>query len=188
MSKHAHQDLYGYPGASEHGSPAIGQEGEVSPRWRRRKHIEIRVPALNITSFLDMSFCLLMFLTLSASFSAGEGVLTANLPVGIGGTGDPNPTPETLTQPLHIIVSSSGGDDCRIQIEELSNAPPTFTALVDMLTSLRRDPVKNPNGPYPPETPVTIKPSSDVKWQHVVNAFNSAIKARFENVAFAEAN
>ena len=36
------------------------------------------------------------------------------------------------------------------------------------------------------DAPVVIKPDGAVRWQHVVNAFNSAVTARYRNVSFAQ--
>ena len=45
----------------------------------------------------------------------------------------------------------------------------------------------NPSGSFKPDNPLIIEPDGRVRWQHVVNAFNAAVKARYTNVAFAQA-
>jgi len=34
--------------------------------------------------------------------------------------------------------------------------------------------------------PVIIRPERDVAWQHALDAINQAVRAKFENVAFAQ--
>ena len=35
------------------------------------------------------------------------------------------------------------------------------------------------------KTPVVIEPRGDVPWEHVVNAFNQAVRAKFKKIGFA---
>ena len=36
------------------------------------------------------------------------------------------------------------------------------------------------------ETPVVIRADDDVQWDHVVNAWNAAVRCEFVNVAFSD--
>ena len=71
------------------------------------------------------------------------------------GSGAPK-LPEPPKRPLNIVVSTAGRHGYRLRIEGL-----------------------------PQDTPVFIKPDATVRWQHVVNAFNAAISARYREVSFA---
>lgn len=159
-----------------------GEHSEDEPARRKRKAANIRVAALNITSFLDMAFCLLTFLILSASFSEGEGVLGAKLPQGEGQAApDKLPPPE---KELRILISSVSLDSCRIMVEGLPEATPDFRTLTDQLDRLQFN-ERHPNGVYKADNPIVIKPDANAHWQHIVNAFNSAVAARYTNVSFA---
>lgn len=154
-------------------------------RRRKSKKANIRVAALNITSFLDMSFCLLMFLTLSAG-GAGvkEGVFTSNLTKigGEGGAADPNEVPK-ITRPINLVVSIRGENQYVIEIDATQSTASNFEALTKTLRELNT--AVNQAGVYPDDSPVIIRPRGDVPWYGVVSAFNSAVRARFKNVGFA---
>jgi biopolymer transport protein ExbD len=170
----------GIPGApSAHGPSLL--PGDEHLKRKRRKAPDTRVSPLNIVPFLDMSFTLLLFLCLATSFSLGEGVLTANLPIGTKGeegTGE-----EKLTElPLTIQLESAGDNAYRLSIQGFHESPADFAGLADQLKKLQ---TAN-GGPYADTTQVVIKPTADVRWDHVVNAFNAAVKARYKNIAFSQ--
>jgi biopolymer transport protein ExbD len=152
-------------------------------RRRKRKPTSIRVAALNITSFLDMSFCLLTFLILSASLTAPEGVLAAKLPMPPPGTeaGGEVVPPE---KELRILITSTTASDCRIAIDGMPAATPDFKSLTAQLERLQFS-ERNPAGIYRANNSIIIVASNDCRWQHIVNAFNAAIAAKFSNVSFA---
>ena len=139
--------------------------------------------SLNLTSMIDVIFLLLIYFVVTASFTPGEGILTARLPQGTG-TGQSIKLPP---QPLNILVTPVGVSDCRLQIEGHGGAA-DFNALYDMLVSLQYDKSRSrTQGSHKPDDPVIIKPQRDVRWQHVVNAFNAVVRARYSNIAFAQA-
>jgi biopolymer transport protein ExbD len=158
-------------------------EGTV-PQRRVIKKANIRVPALNITSFMDMCFCLLTFLVLSASFAGSEGVLTAKLPAGTGVGTVPDQMPKN---PIIIDLTAVGQTEVRISLENVSEQPADFTGLRDLLTRMQNNPALGRHGPYDPGNPIIIEPEGRVLWQHVVNAFNAAVAARYTQIAFAQA-
>lgn len=176
-------------------TPDLGPDDDwpvvVAPTTRhRRRHRykpEVRVAALNITSFLDMSFALLTFLILGASFAMSEGVLSAKLPQGAGGAAAD--LPQTPQMPLIVNVSSGGGEAFRIDFEGMGGLAPTddFKVLAETLRSLRHDPQNNPGGTLKNDNPVVIQPRGEVTWQGVMQAFNAAQRARYTNVAIAKA-
>lgn len=172
--------------------PAGGDEvdGEPVPKRRKRRRGPkpvIRVGALNITSFLDMSFALLTFLILGASFSMSEGVTSGKLPQG--GEGSAVQLPEAPKVPVVLNVRTEGPDMYRVDFEGLRAIPPTgdFAALTESMRDLRFDQQTNPTGTYEPDHPIIIQPRGDVTWQGVMQAFNAARRARFSNIVIARA-
>jgi biopolymer transport protein ExbD len=143
-----------------------------------------KIPDLNIVPMLDVCFNLLIFFIATAHFAAGEGVLPADLPAGVGGKSSAN-APKPPEQPLNIILGALGGEDVSIQIEGMTSPPANFAELFTVLKGLQSGP-SNPNGIYAPDNPVIIKPDGAVPWGHVVNAFNAAIRAKYTNVNFAQ--
>lgn len=131
---------------------------------------------LNLTAMIDVVFQLLIYFVVTASFAQGEGVLKARLPGGEQGQalGPPPPSAE-----LTVRVASAGTHAYRLTVEPGGIAPQSFHELADLLERLK--------GIYGQDTPVIIEPQRAVRWQHVVNAFNAAVRARYENVAFASA-
>lgn len=173
---------YGFPAAAA----AHAEAHDGQPHRKKKQKVSIRVAALNITSFMDLTFNLLLFFVLTASFSIGEGVVPADLPLGgSGGTASTVTAPPKT--PLVISLRTFGANDqVTIQFESISTDPPKdFEDLHAMLKRMQFDPAKNPGGSYPPDNPVIIKPDTGVQWQHVVDAFNSIVRARFTNVSFA---
>ena len=145
---------------------------------RKRKEVGPTRMDLNLTSMIDVVFQLLLYFIITASFTEGEGVITANFPTGSGGA----PDPLKLEQPIKIIVSSKGQTGYRIGVDKSPTDPSTFGDLHKMLEGMQ----EANGGFFKDDNPVIIQPSADVRWQHVVNAFNAAIRARFKNIAFAQ--
>jgi len=157
-----------------------------SQRQKRKRTVGGGTMQLNLTSMIDVVFQLLIYFVVTSSFAVGEGVITAKLPTGPGSPQKSRKPPE---QPLKIVVNSAGdaGTSYRVYIETLAKRPNSFTELAEILVQLQHDPDRGLNGPYKPDNPVIIKPDGSVRWQHVVNAFNAAVKARYSNVSFAQA-
>ena len=141
---------------------------------------------LNLPAMIDVTFLLVIYFVVTASFSPGEGILTAKLPQGTGSAALATLPP----QPLAIVVSDAGATGCRLSIEDFAtaNPPRDFRELYELLVSLQYDKARGrTEGMHKPGDPVIIKPSRQVRWQHVVNAFNAAVRAGYENIAFAQA-
>jgi len=159
-----------------------------SQRQKRRKNRQVGGTnmQINLTSMIDVVFQLLIYFVVTANFAVGEGVLTAKLPTG---PGTPQKSKKPPERPLEIVVNSAGdiGTEYRVYIKGLAGRPNNFIELSETLVQLQYDPQRGLNGAYKPDNPVIIKPDTSVRWQHVVNAFNAAIKARYSNISFAQA-
>ncbi|MEX0776909.1 MAG: biopolymer transporter ExbD [Phycisphaeraceae bacterium] len=158
----------------------MGGPSETVHHQARRKGRDVQggSMSLNLTSMIDVVFQLLIYFIITAAFVLGEGIITANLPTGTGVAAEPDP----LNQPLYIDISSAGQTGFRIRVGDFTDAPSNFSGLTQMLTKYRV-----PNGPYPVDKPIVIRPEGAVRWQHVVNGFNSAVSAKYSNVAFGTA-
>lgn len=137
---------------------------------------------VNLTSMIDVIFLLLIYFVVTASFAVGEGVITARLPTGTGLATAELQRPKV---PVQITLRTVG--DVGYAIDLPGAAVNSFADLARTLISLQDDPSQTPprNGPFEPDHPILIKPEGDVRWQHVFNAFNAVVKARYTNVAFA---
>ena len=133
---------------------------------------------LNMTSMIDVVFQLLIYFIITSNFVPGEGILQATMPQGTGAA----PDVERLQQPIKILVSSRGETGYRLDVDKSATAPSTFGDLGKMLEGMRED----KGGTFAADNPIIIQPTGDVRWQHVVNAFNAAVRARFSNIAFGQ--
>ena len=177
----------GYQSAYGPGGPvAVTQEEVVShTSVREKRPVKSTRMQLNLTSMIDVIFQLLIYFVVTASFAVGEGIIPAQLPVGPGKPKDDTKPP---TRPLNIVVKSAGvtNTSYRLYLEGAPRPPTTFSELWETLAALRYDP-NTGQGTYKSDNPVIIKPDGDVRWQHVVNAFNAAVRARYTNISFAQA-
>lgn len=161
----------------------VGKSETVHHESTRKAARPKKMADLNLTSMLDVCFQLLIFFILTASFAVGEGILPAELPTGQGKASDT----EAPEQPIKLFLRSLGGDDVSIQIEGSPTPPRDFRELFSVLQGMQNSP-SNPTAPYNADDPVIIKPDGTVKWVHVVNTFNAAIRAKYTNVNFATPN
>ncbi len=72
----------------------------------------------------------------------------------------------------------SGENDYTIRIEQRAQNPTHFKDLEAMLRGLRE------SGAFDSKSQVIVVADANVRWDHVVNAFNAALAARFENISF----
>jgi biopolymer transport protein ExbD len=156
----------------------------VHHQTSKKKHPKPKgVAQLQLTSMMDVVFQLLIFFILTANFAVDEGVLPADLPQGTP------PIPQEVTPPkppLKIVLRATGIDGVSIWLEG-SNADmgDNFEELFTRLNGSRIS-TQNPNGSYESDYPIVIKPGIDVQWGYVVRTFNAAVRAKYENVSFAQ--
>ncbi len=138
----------------------------------------------NLSAMIDVIFLLLIYFVTTANFTPDEGVLTAKLPQGTGKTSESMSPPQ---RPLNIVLTPAGEVECRISIQGYPQAPSDFAELATLLVQLQYDPERGlRSGAFKPDSPVVIKPEAGVRWQHVTNAFNAAVRARYTNINFAQ--
>ncbi len=138
----------------------------------------------NLSAMIDVIFLLLIYFVSTVNFTPDEGVLTAKLPQG---TGQPSTDLAPPQRPLNILLSAAGETDCRINIEGYPQTPGSFTELATFLVELQYDPERGlRSGVFKPDTQVVIRPEEGVRWQHVANTFNAAVRAKYTNINFAQ--
>jgi biopolymer transport protein ExbD len=138
----------------------------------------------NLSAMIDVIFLLLIYFVITANFTPDEGVLTAKMPQGTGKPAEDLTLPQ---RPLNIILSPVGLSGCRIRVEGYPQAPAGFADLAALLKELQYDPDNGlRSGMFKLDSPVVIRPEADVRWQHVANAFNAAVRAQYSNINFAQ--
>lgn len=134
---------------------------------------------LNMTPMIDIIFNLLIFFVVGTRFAEVEGVLRSELPAA------PSSGAEAAIPLLPIRVRLAAPADvpegCLIRIDNVTERPQTFADLTRLLVEM-----KGEYYAYDAETPIVIIAGDDVYWQHVVNAFNAARKAKYNNINFGE--
>lgn len=142
----------------------------------RRKHKPHRSAIrLNIAPMIDMTFLLLVFFLVTTRFARSEGMLSSKMPQDRGQVGVPLPISPIV---VRIKQVGEGVDDFAITLDNVDAFPATFTQLAQVLSEIQSRPG------FDKETPVVIIPDEDVWWDHVVNAWNAALRAECRNIAF----
>ena len=141
----------------------------MSPRRRRAQPKPKMQPPL--TPMIDMTFQLLLFFLLAFQLRQPEGPIPASLPKAGQGRHE-----APLARPIHIVIRPVGDNAARYEIGNVVTADPT--EIYSVLEARK-------SAAGTSDLPVAIKPTGDVRWRFVVEAFNAAVRARFKNIAFA---
>lgn len=140
---------------------------------------------VNLTSLIDVTFLLLIYFMVATSITLGEEVYRLDLPdrSGTGAASDPFKLDE---DPLRIEVVSTGVGPAqyRLHVSGPHPQPATFDDLFSFLRAAQVSP-NTTNGVFATDHPIIIQPSRTTRWDHAVEAFNAAAKAKYTNVTFA---
>lgn len=134
--------------------------------------------SLNLTPMIDVVFLLLFFFLAATRFQALEGMLPAHLPRRTAAAAAVPRTPIRI----RFVTSPALPAECQVTIDQFAEVPQSLDRLVHALEHIR----DNEPG-FGPGTPVHLLASDDVRWDHVVDAYNAALAARYERVFFAGA-
>lgn len=142
-------------------------------RYRRRyRSHDIH---LNIIPLVDVTFLLMIFFVIAGTFSRWEGVLSSRM-----FPSDPTRAIPLPMTPVTIRLEPSGPkpEGFLLTVQGAANQPATFEELAGLLAELQKNPA------YTREAPVVILSNPRVRWDHVVSAWNAAVRAGYRNVAF----
>ena len=129
---------------------------------------------LNLAPMIDVTFLLLTFFLVTTTFKRAEGVFAAVLPKGAG-----IPSAALPISPIVVRINQSNLGGYQIRIDNATRSPQTFDELARFLIDFQANPG------FDRQTPVVIYPASAVEWDHVVNAWNAAVRAKCTNITFA---
>jgi biopolymer transport protein ExbD len=147
------------------------------PRARRRRQ-QARI-GLNLTAMIDVVFLLLVYFMAATEFKLGEEIYRLDLPRR-GAPADPFVLPR---DPLRIVLASTG-PVCRIRLAGSYAQPSSFQELHGFLVENRRT-AGVVGGLFEADHPIIIEPTGTTRWEHAMEAFNAAVRARYTNVTFA---
>jgi biopolymer transport protein ExbD len=163
--------------------PAYLEKAEPQRMLRRRKRAPMHLK-INVTSLIDVTFLLLVYFMVATSFTASEEVYRTDIPRREG-AGEADPF-ELDDEPLRVTVTSTGlaPDMYRLSIDGPYAQPTTFEELNSFLAAnqARAD---TTGGLFEPDHPIVIQPARTTRWDHAMEAFNAAARARYTNVTFA---
>jgi len=144
----------------------------VPPRKKRQLAKPKMQPPL--TPMIDVTFQLLLFFILTLTFRQAEGLIPGSLP-GNQGSSSRAPIPPIVIDvvvPLDIANDDAGA--FFIESDRFENAQLLFEELQRQSRELQTA-----------KRPIVINPAPGVRWQHVVDAFNGGVRAKYEKVGFA---
>ncbi|MDZ4830525.1 MAG: biopolymer transporter ExbD [Phycisphaerae bacterium] len=150
----------------------------------RRASNVVPVPiALNLTPMIDVTFQLLIYFLLGTSFVLGEEIYRADLP---NRSDVRSRATEVADEPIVVRVRSlgSGPDDYELDIDGPLSKVSSAAELEAMLNASIVS-ISNPQGTITRANPIVIAPTADARWEHAIEVFDAAVKARFGRVAFA---
>ncbi|MDY6914012.1 MAG: biopolymer transporter ExbD [Planctomycetota bacterium] len=142
----------------------------VSARKKRGRPKPKMQPPL--TPMIDVTFQLLLFFLLTFTFREAEGQIPSRLPIG-----DITKGHDVKIDPIFVVIRPAGDQ----AIYEMSGINVGIHGPEELYRTL----MGRQRALGSKEVPVVIKPRGDVAWQHVVEAFNQAIRAKFKNIGFA---
>ena len=136
-----------------------------------------RMLGFNLTPMIDVTFNLLIYFVVSASFFTAEGMLSSHM-ARWGRAAAAATIPVT---PLRVVIDAppDAPDRVRMRIESSVYAPQDFRELADVLVQLRHS-----DAGFDEQTPVVIHAADRVAWDHVVDAFNAARRAGYKSISF----
>lgn len=156
--------------ATTHGTEVVHYHRR-RPRYRERG-----APiAVSLAPMIDMSFLFMIFFLVATRFGQAEGLLGTRLPQQRG-----EPAVALPISPIVVRVEAPAASlaDYAIKVDGVERAPQDFESLYVMLHDMQQ------TGGFDAETPVFVLAGPDVAWDHVVNAWNAAVRAGYTNVAF----
>jgi biopolymer transport protein ExbD len=129
-----------------------------------------------LTPMIDVTFLLLLYFLLTTTFRQQEGQIPATLPQ----LGAISIAQREEVQPLRITIIPAGIDRsaCRYEMSSQEIAIESPEKLYEALLAYRQASQND-------DVPVMIQSRRDVRWQHVVEAFNQAVRARFKRIGFS---
>lgn len=158
--------------AGDPGSP----DGGAARYVRRRKSRKPALPQLTlaIAPMVDMSFLFLIFFVATSRFESPEGMLSSALP----GVSDRSSASLPIS-PIVVRLASIGDGPCVVTIDRF-DSPRDLASLAESLLQVQRQPG------FDAETPVVLIADTGVRWEHVVEAWNAALRAGCRKIAFGE--
>jgi len=174
MSEATSGTIRAYPHGRRMSRMKRDERGNLSRRLRSRRSSESI--HLNIVPLVDVTFLLMIFFVIAGAFERWEGVLESKFPRTQGG-GISTPLPLSPVT-LRLQSTGSGVNDFVVTVDATEIRTQSFEELAARLHDLQQNPA------FSSDTPVVVTAEPRVRWDHVVNAWNAALRAGYQNVVF----
>ncbi|MCZ6812221.1 MAG: biopolymer transporter ExbD [Planctomycetota bacterium] len=155
----------------------------IEPTRVRRRHRRSRARiGLNVTAMIDIVFLLLIYFLAATEFKLGEEVYRLDLPQR-GLAADPFELPR---DPLRVVIATTGPGEggYTIRIRGPYTQPGSFQELYEFLHH-NRGAETAVGGLFEQDHPIIIEPAIATRWEHAIDAYNAAARARYTNITFA---
>jgi biopolymer transport protein ExbD len=131
-----------------------------------------------LTPMIDVTFQLLLFFLLTCEFRESEGQIPGTLPAkgNVQQAVDDKPPPDPIRVRIRPSMDRAAANYEMTGISVVITSP---EELYQHLLSRQQQLGST-------EVPIIILPSQDVPWEFVVEAFNQAVRAKFEKIGFAQ--
>ncbi len=153
---------------------------------RKRRSRERSPLGLNPVAMIDVVFLLLIYFMTATEFTLGEEIYRMDLPQRLPAAQVLAPF-ELDEDPLRISIATTGLDEenYRIQLSGPYAQPATFEELFEFLEQ-RRISLHAPDGLFASDHPIIVEPTRTTRWEHAMQVFNAAARARYTNLTFAK--
>lgn len=141
----------------------------------------------NMTPLVDIVMVILIFLMLAGTFAGSEHYLVSTLPYTKSGAGSTTPPPGGFPDdvPLEIRVDTNATRDgfiARVGQYQATNEQKLQADLVQM-----RGQFASTLGKRPDQIQVKISPGASVKYEHLIQVYQAALRAEFTKIGFTPA-
>jgi len=121
---------------------------------------------------IDVTFLLLTYFLLTTTFRQAEGQIPGTLPAG------PDRAPPRVPVCLRILPVGPNSENALYQLEGVDRPLRSPRQLADELNRIRKARTRE----RAEAPPLVIRASRGVRWRYVVEAFNQAVRAKFESI------
>lgn len=166
--------------------PASPESRAIERARKHRRRLLSRPPMqFNLTAMIDVVFLLLIYFMVATDFKVGEEIYRMDLPDRSQSNQQSDPF-DLDDEPLRISVASSGFGILRyrLSIEGPYPQPDDFEKLYNFLQERQINEFTS-GGLFDIDHPIIIQPTRTTRWEHAIEAFNAAVRARYTNVIFA---